>query len=370
MRFHQHLYLKLCAILIASLAGFVAVAMITWLLFGHAAVNRVVFEKSAALTELLLHDNGQSIEQLQIRLQQIHEKLDINAVVYSASATVIAGVGQWPATLTDHTTIPTGNWIRMPAANTWATQMSDGRYTLLELSGVEQPRERLSVLLFLLGGIACVSLATYPFVRRLTSRIERLQAGVEQMATGTLSARVAVEGQDEVAKLASSFNHAMQSIENLVGAHKLLLANASHELRTPIARLRLGIEMLRDNYDESRLDDLVHDIGELDQMIGELTALSRIEAGDLQHEFASFDLLATVAEECAHYRDCVIHGFAGEITGHRRMVQRAVRNLLDNAQKHGVAPIEVTLQQSPDTVTITICDQGTINWGDDPTHLF
>ena len=84
-------------------------------------------------------------------------------------------------------------------------------------------------------------------VRSLTKRIERLQAGVETLRRREIFAtRVAIGGRDEVARLAASFNRAAARIEELVGAHRLLLANASHELRTPLSRLRLGIELYGD----------------------------------------------------------------------------------------------------------------------------
>ena len=79
-----------------------------------------------------------------------------------------------------------------------------------------------------LGTIALlVAVSAYPLVRGLTRRIERLQAGVEQLGGGDLKARVEVKGRDEVALLAASFNRAAERIEQLVGAHKMLLANAS-----------------------------------------------------------------------------------------------------------------------------------------------
>ena len=92
-----------------------------------------------------------------------------------------------------------------------------------------------------------VAICAYPLVRRLAGRLERLQAGVEQLGAGDLAARVKIEGKDEVARLAESFNRAAERIEELVGSHKLLLANASHELRTPLSRIRLGVEFLKES---------------------------------------------------------------------------------------------------------------------------
>ena len=101
-----------------------------------------------------------------------------------------------------------------------------------------------------LVGVA-VALATYPIIRKLTQRLERLQGGVEKWGAGDLSVRVPVSGQDEVAFLATRFNHAAEQIETLVASQKALLAsqksllaNASHELRSPLTRIRMGLELM------------------------------------------------------------------------------------------------------------------------------
>src|SRR5205807_5339212 len=125
----------------------------------------------------------------------------------------------------------------------WSVRLPDGRWLVGRIP--TRHRHPALALVGFLGAIAlAVGLGAFPVVRRLTRRLERLQAGVESLGAGDLSARVKVEGRDEVAHLAASFNGAAARIENLVGAHKMLLANASHELRTPLARIRLGIELL------------------------------------------------------------------------------------------------------------------------------
>lgn len=100
----------------------------------------------------------------------------------------------------------------------------------------------------LLTGIALLSLAlgagAYPLARRLTGRLERLQSRVDALGAGDLSARVDVEGNDEVAELAKRFNHPAQRIEQLVTSQRTMLANVSHELRSPLARMRMATELL------------------------------------------------------------------------------------------------------------------------------
>src|SRR5262249_60180490 len=114
------------------------------------------------------------------------------------------------------------------------------------------------------------SICAYRVGGGLPRRLERLQTGVETLGAGQLSARVQVEGRDEVARLAASFNRAAARIEDLVGAHRMLLANASHELRTPLSRLRLGLELYEQRPDPKLKAELARDVAELDLLIDEI----------------------------------------------------------------------------------------------------
>ncbi len=105
----------------------------------------------------------------------------------------------------------------------------------------------LVVLFFAVAG------AAWPVARALTRRLAALKLGVERFGSGQLSHRVEVSGQDEVAAVASSFNQAAARIEALVRSHQSLLANASHELRSPLARMKMAIEMLDDAPVEQRV---------------------------------------------------------------------------------------------------------------------
>ena len=125
----------------------------------------------------------------------------------------------------------------------WSFRLPDGRWIVARGAGAHPPIRCRAWCCFL-GVIAlAIAICAYPVVRGLTRRLERLQAGVETLGAGNLATRVKVEGRDEVARLAASFNRAAARIEELVGAHRLLLANASHELRTPLSRIRLGLEL-------------------------------------------------------------------------------------------------------------------------------
>jgi len=195
-------------------------------------------------------------------------------------------------------------------------------------------------------------------VRRLTRRLERLQAGVEQLGAGDLAARVKVEGKDEVARLAESFNRAAERIEQLVGSHRLLLANASHELRTPLSRIRLGVELIKEGADPKRKRELERDIAELDALIDEILLSSRLDAVKGLDRREEVDLLALAAEEGARYEQCSVTGQPILVQGDRALLRRMVRNLLENAQRHGVPPIEVVVHRDAAGAAVTVSDHG------------
>jgi signal transduction histidine kinase len=217
----------------------------------------------------------------------------------------------------------------------------------------------ISTLLLCLGLLAlAVGVGAYPIVRRLTQRLERLQAGVESLGAGDLAARVPVEGKDEVAGLAQSFNRAAGRIEALVGAHKSLLANTSHELRTPLARIRIAIEMLKQSADPKRKAGLEQDIAELDQLIEEVLLASRLDAVSELDIDEDVDLMALAAEECARYPDVQLDGDMATLRGDPRLLRRMLRNLIENAQRHGASPVQVHIANEDQRVKITVSDAG------------
>ena len=184
-----------------------------------------------------------------------------------------------------------------------------------------------------------IGVGVWPLARGLTRRIERLQARVDELGAGSFSARVEVEGKDEVARLAESFNRAADRIERLVEAQRHMLAGASHELRTPLTRIRMAIELLEG--DPERRASIERDIAELDELIEELLTAARLDAPESLGEAAPVDLLALVAEEAARV-DAEVRGEPVTVTGVERLLRRLARNLLENARRHGEGtPISV-----------------------------
>jgi signal transduction histidine kinase len=188
-----------------------------------------------------------------------------------------------------------------------------------------------------------LALAAFPIARHLTWRIEALKIGVETLGEGDLTARVEVRGADEVAQLALSFNRAAERIEALMESQRRMLASASHELRSPLARIRLAIELLGDeSVQQAKLSEGVQrDIEELDQLIDDLLLASRLQSGGLPRQTDTVYLL-DIAREEAERVEATTTGHA-EIVGDKRMMRRLIRNLLENAKRYGAPPIEVHL---------------------------
>jgi signal transduction histidine kinase len=192
----------------------------------------------------------------------------------------------------------------------------------------------------MLGVVAmAVALGTYPVVRWLTQRLERLQDGVARWGDGDLSVRLPVQGKDEVAFLAQRFNAAAERVQGLVQAHKTLLANASHELRSPLARIRMGLELLTAGdaaQQATQRAEMARNIAELDQLIDEILLASRmdlVDGGLLNWE--DVDLTGLAAEECARV-DVPLEVFAQPVLrGDARLLRRLLRNLLENACRYG-----------------------------------
>ena len=220
----------------------------------------------------------------------------------------------------------------------------------------------LAIVLLLL--FVAVSAGAYPVVRRLTRRLEALKLGVEQFGAGSLDHRVAVTGSDEVAAVASSFNVAAARVEALVQSHRSLLANASHELRSPLARMKMAVAMLADAEPNERMklkQEIDRNVAELDALVEEVLLASRLDATQEALQRDAVDLPALLAEEAARVGAVVDTAAAPAFRGDERLLRRAVRNLLENARRYGGAgAIDVSLRagMAPGSVTLSVEDRG------------
>ncbi|MDO8209468.1 HAMP domain-containing sensor histidine kinase [Conexibacter sp. CPCC 206217] len=231
------------------------------------------------------------------------------------------------------------------------------------LTDVDRTLDRLALVLVLvsLGGIALAAALGRLVARTALRPVGQLTAAVEHVGeTGDLTRRIEVGGsagaggsEDEIARLARSFNAMLAALEVSVGRQRQLVADASHELRTPLTSLRTNIEVLTlpaglpADERERLLRDVVEQLDELSGLVGDLVELAREEEPSVSVEDVRLDLLVAEAVVRARRRPaaplfatrlqpCVVRGVPARL-------DRAVANLLDNAAKWSPPWAEVTV---------------------------
>jgi two-component system sensor histidine kinase MprB len=259
--------------------------------------------------------------------------------------------------------------------NTYALQVAR------PLGEVNHTLGRITIFLILIaaGGVAiagglglAVSQAALAPVRRLTSATERVAE------TQDLSERIDAHGEDELSRLATSFNTMLAALEESDRAKRQLVSDASHELRTPLTSLRTNIEVLArdrnmaEDEREKLLNDVVSQLSEMTALVTELVELARGETQPPEAEDVRLDLL--VAEVVARARrdfpqvEFVADLQPTELHGVPNTIARAVSNLLDNAGKWSPpgSKVEVTVRDGQ----VVVRDHGPGIEEDDLPYVF
>jgi signal transduction histidine kinase len=350
----RRLHLKLYFAIIGTMLVFAASCAIAWHHFAPSRSSLAEIETTSALAAALLEDPGTDEARQRAIIASLAQQMHADVALFAAGSKVPA--------LTSYTPyIPSAEQLERSG---WQIAHGGPFYSLRLAGGrqlVVHPRRQLLLHglhmgILLLGIAALLALLTWPISRGITARLERLRAGVQQFGGGNLAVRVPVEGRDEVAALARSFNDSAGRIETLVTAHKLLLANCSHELRTPLARMRLAIEKLPDT-ERATNSELVRGIAELDALIGEMLLSSRLDAATTVERPEPVDLPALVAEEAAHF-DREVVAVPVTIPGDTALLRRLVRNLLANARTHAGGATEVRVEAGEGVARIVVEDAG------------
>ncbi len=364
------LYLKIYVAMLASLALFAVLVAIGWRLTSDGERYWPRQQVIRAIAEQLAPGPRLPPEEQRMILERWREVSGFDLALFGPDGRLIAdasdGVFRRPFGRHGHHDGPpphVGHWRMRGWAE--AVALPDGRTVVIARPPPDRSEwRRFGPLIALLGIALAVGIAAYPVVRRLTRRLETLQVSVAALGAGNLGARVKVEGKDEVARLAETFNTTADRIETLVTTNRSLLANASHELRSPLARLRMGVETLAAGpASPEKTAELSRNIRELDQLIEEILLASRLDAaGDMAMSAEPVDIVALVAEECAASDVALDVSSAGlpEVSGDPRLLRRVVRNLVENAIRYGgnVAPEVAISSAEPGRVRIDVMDRG------------
>jgi signal transduction histidine kinase len=327
-RLHVQFYLAI----VATLAVFLLANALFWHLTASSQSDIWGVSAAAQVAQGLLPARSAPAEDQQRALDDLHQRLQLDLALYDERGFPLGSAGKLGPL--NASRLHDSGWAMARGGPVWILTLEDGRR--LVVRPPRSPREArsgvraIAVPLFV---VLAFALGAYPIARRLTRRLARLQQGVENFGAGNLTTRVAVEGSDEVAALARSFNDSAERIAELVKSHKLLLATCSHELRTPLARIRLGLERLPSNVDPAVREELTRNIAELNALIGEMLLASRLDTLKTLEHVEDVDLLALAAEEASHF-DRQVEGEAVIVHGDPALLRRLLRNLFDNAQRH------------------------------------
>lgn len=392
----RRLYLLIYLAFLGTLAAALAASVVIGWLFIDAQIDRPRFRAAADLIfEHLPAEPGARAA----ALDRAGERLEAELTLFDAAGAALASTPGARLPAPDVAGPPT-QWRHTIDALTVTFRLSDGRWLAVRFAG-GGGHERLHHTLALLSLALLIALLCLPLARRITRRLEQLRRGVEGFGAGQLGTRVAVVGRDEVAALAREFNGAADRIEALVGGQRRMLASASHELRSPLARLRLAVELLADAAPHQRAlaSEAGRDIEELDALVGDLLLTSRLEARPPAQE--RVDLARLLAEETARAADMSpgtgpaggsdmspgagaagrsdMSSGAGEagdsdmsagtgaasgtpaetvVVGDAAALRRLLRNLLENARRHGRPPVEARVEVAGAALRVVVEDRG------------
>lgn len=252
----------------------------------------------------------------------------------------------------------------------------------LPLTGAhnELRKLRFAFLLLALGGLGLVVVGSWVVVRRTLRPVASLTDAAEQIAaTRDLTTRIEDYGDDELGRLASSFNLMLDALERSLGQQRRLILDASHELRTPLASLRTNVEVLHDvdrlspEQRRSLLDGIVTQLDELTGLVADVVELARGDAPDAsQEDIPLDDLVANAVDRARRHWPNVVFILESEpvtIRGVQGRVDRAVANLLDNAGKFSPSGAVVDVSLTPSGV-LTVADRGPGVPEDAVAHVF
>jgi signal transduction histidine kinase len=220
------------------------------------------------------------------------------------------------------------------------------------------------LMMVLIFGLVSLLLA-----RMLTRQVHPLRKAAQRMAEGDLSVRIELKGRDEISALGADFNLMAERLNDLLQSQRQLVRDVSHELRSPLARLRVALE-LAERADDRRkaLARIEKEADELERLITELLSLARLESGQTgleRHNLRLDELIAKVVTDAnfeVQIEDKKVTLAADEVSliGDGVLLRSAVENVIRNALRHtpSGSEVRVTLTREPQANMIRVRDQG------------
>jgi signal transduction histidine kinase len=386
VRLHGRIYLHSLAVLIVACGA----TALTFALGGRGFVMQDVAERVARHLASLAADVIDDPHALAARIRRVHDDLDVDVTVRGVDGRVMATVGRsLPPLSRDDVERARAGAVALHRRPLWyaaiAVRRSDSE-TVVGFLQASTPHRfgpphvmgpGLAVVLILV----VVALVTVPTARRISRPLERLTDAARRLGGGDLSTRVpaprAVQARwrwrdrhraDELVELTRAFNEMADRVERLVRGQRELLANVSHELRSPLTRIRVALELLpSDAATESRRRGLEADLADLERLIEDILTTARLEDAGLPTRLDLLDarsILTDVAEGARHdplvegKEVHVVEGPPVPLSADGALLRRAVWNIVENAAKYGAPPITLDAERVGDRVTLSVSDEG------------
>lgn len=229
------------------------------------------------------------------------------------------------------------------------------------------PKQRLDMnppmmlLLALAAMVALSLLAALVLARRISGPLSRLSRAAQRIGAGEIPESLPENGIAELSGLAQTFNRMAFQVRELLANRTTLLAGISHDLRTPLTRMRLATEMLPDTTDPKLVAQLRHDIENMNRLIGEFLALSREIQKPAAEAINLNDLLHTLVQEAVAAGGEIVWHPASEIqlSANAMSLRRILSNLIDNALRYGAdKPVEIEVARDDEQTVIRVLDSG------------
>jgi two-component system, OmpR family, sensor kinase len=370
-RLHTRIYLHFVAVLV--LVGLVTVVVFA---FGaREAFRRMMAERLTRHVAALVVERVDDRAALAARLAEIHDHLGIDVAVRDRDGRLLAWAGDPLPSVPGHDAVGRG---ARPLTATPLRAPSTGELVGVVLTAPPHPMQIHPMgmpplwrpLIVLAVALLGVAIATRPLARRISRPVERLTDAARRLGGGDLAARVPepTHGADEIAELTQAFNDMALRVERLVRGEKELLANVSHELRSPLTRIRMALALLPNAGDSARrIADVERDLADLDRLVEDVLTTARLEATGLPTHLANVDvgaLLADLAERARHdpvTAETTVHiedGGSIDLTADEALLRRALWNLVENAAKYGAPPITLAGRTTAEGVELSVTDAG------------
>ncbi|MBF6089052.1 sensor histidine kinase [Nocardia cyriacigeorgica] len=212
--------------------------------------------------------------------------------------------------------------------------------------------------------LAVVAAVTWLVTRRALRPVEAIRRELAEIMHGDLSRRVPEpRSRDEIARLAATTNETLAALEKSSERQRRFIADAAHELRSPIASLRTQLEVAQAHPDLLEMDGVLGDTVRIQQLAADLLLLARLDAGE-QPRADRVDLRALIEQEISHRIgdripvEYMLPDEPIEVSGSRSQLARVLGNLVDNAQRHAATSVRVGLTRNAGTAVIDVVDDG------------